>query len=144
MQERSNLENSLNIYSEIKNELVEISELIDLYSNESQSSEQLEEEILVSLTTSERAELALIESMLSGEADSNSAYLEFHPGAGGTESQDWAQMLLRMYSRWGRSRGYKIEVIEYSAGDEAGIKSATLKSDWQKPIWVVKNRVRDP
>ena len=97
MQERSNLENSLNIYSEIKNELVEISELIDLYSNESQSSEQLEEEILVSLTKlSERAELALIESMLSGEADSNSAYLEFHPGAGGTESQDWAQMLLRM------------------------------------------------
>jgi len=89
MQERSNLENSLNIYSEIKNELVEISELIDLYSNESQSSEQLEEEILVSLTElSERAELALIESMLSGEADSNSAYLEFHPGAGGTESQD--------------------------------------------------------
>ena len=61
MQERSNLENSLNIYSEIKNELVEISELIDLYSNESQSSEQLEEEILVSLTKlSERAELALI------------------------------------------------------------------------------------
>ena len=105
MQERSNLENSLNIYSEIKNELVEISELIDLYSNESQSSEQLEEEILVSLTElSERAELALIESMLSGEADSNSAYLEFHPGAGGTESQDWAQMLLRMYSRWGESR----------------------------------------
>ena len=72
MQERSNLENSLNIYSEIKNELVEISELIDLYSNESQSSEQLEEEILVSLTElSERAELALIESMLSGEVDSN-------------------------------------------------------------------------
>ena len=106
MQERSNLENSLNIYSEIKNELFEISELIDLYSNESQSSEQLEEEILVSLTElSERAELALIESMLSGEADSNSAYLEFHPGAGGTESQDWAQMLLRMYSRWGESRG---------------------------------------
>ena len=65
--------------------------------------------------------------MLSGEADSNSAYLEFHPGAGGTESQDWAQMLLRMYSRWGEGRGYKIEAIEFSAGDEAGIKSATLK-----------------
>ena len=74
MQERSNLENSLNTYSEIKNELVEISELIDLYNNESQSSEQLEEEILVSLTKlSERAELALMESKLSGEADSNSA-----------------------------------------------------------------------
>ena len=128
MQERSNLENSLNVYSEIKNELNEISELIDLYSNESQSSEELEEEILASLTKlSEDAELALMESMLSGEADSNSAYLEFHPGAGGTESQDWAQMLLRMYSRWGEGRGYKIEAIEFSAGDEAGIKSATLK-----------------
>ncbi len=139
MQERSNLENSLNIYSEIKNELVEISELIDLYSNESQSSEKLEEEILVSLTElSERAELALIESMLSGEADSNSAYLEFHPGAGGTESQDWAQMLLRMYSRWGESRGYKIEVIEYSAGDEAGIKSATLKVIGKNPYGWLK------
>ena len=139
MQERSNLENSLNIYSEIKNELVEISELIDLYSNENQSSEQLEEEILVSLTElSERAELALIESMLSGEADSNSAYLEFHPGAGGTESQDWAQMLLRMYSRWGESRGYKIEVIEYSAGDEAGIKSATLKVIGKNPYGWLK------
>ena len=139
MQERSNLENYLNIYSEIKNELVEISELIDLYSNESQSSEQFEEEILVSLTElSERAELALIESMLSGEADSNSAYLEFHPGAGGTESQDWAQMLLRMYSRWGESRGYKIEVIEYSAGDEAGIKSATLKVIGKNPYGWLK------
>ena len=139
MQERSNLENSLNIYSEIKNELNEISELIDLYNNESQSSEELEEEILTSLTKlSERAELALIESMLSGEVDSNSAYLEFHPGAGGTESQDWAQMLLRMYSRWGESRGYKIEIIEYSAGDEAGIKSATLKVIGKNPYGWLK------
>ncbi len=139
MQERSNLENSLNIYSEIKNELDEISELIDLYSSESQSSEELEEEILTSLIKlSENAELALIESMLSGEADSNSAYLEFHPGAGGTESQDWAKMLLRMYSRWGESRGYKIEVIEYSAGDEAGIKSATLKVIGKNPYGWLK------
>ena len=139
MQERSNLENSLNIYSEIKNELDEISELIDLYSSESQSSEELEEEILTSLIKlSKNAELALIESMLSGEADSNSAYLEFHPGAGGTESQDWAQMLLRMYSRWGESRGYKIEVIEYSAGDEAGIKSATLKVIGKNPYGWLK------
>ena len=87
MQERSNLENSLNIYSEIKSELDEISELIDLYNSESQSSEELEEEILTSLIKlSKNAELALIESMLSGEADSNSAYLEFHPGGGGQPS----------------------------------------------------------
>jgi len=67
-----------------------------------------------------------LESMLSGEADGNSAYLEVHAGAGGTESQDWAEMLLRMYSRWADQRGYKTELIEESAGEEAGIKSATL------------------
>ena len=128
MQERSNLENSLNIFSKLKNEFDEISELLDLYTKEDQTSEEFEDDILLSLTNlSEKADLALIESMLSGEADSNSAYLEFHPGAGGTESQDWAHMLSRMYSRWGESRGYKIEIIEYSAGEEAGIKSATLK-----------------
>ena len=128
MQERSNLENSLSIFSKLKNEFDEISELLDLYAKEDQTSEEFEEDILLSLTNlSEKADLALMESMLSGEADSNSAYLEFHPGAGGIESQDWAQMLSRMYSRWGESRGYKIEIIEYSAGEEAGIKSATLK-----------------
>jgi peptide chain release factor 2 len=67
-----------------------------------------------------------LESMLSGEADGNSAYMEVHAGAGGTESQDWAEMLLRMYSRWADQRGYKTELIEESAGEEAGIKSATL------------------
>ena len=128
MQERSNLENSLNIFSKLNNEFVEISELLELYTKEDQTSEEFEEDILLSLANlSEKADLALLESMLSGEADSNSAYLEFHPGAGGTESQDWAQMLSRMYSRWGESKGYKIEIIEYSAGEEAGIKSATLK-----------------
>ena len=111
MQERSNLENSLSIFSKLKNEFDEISELLDLYAKEDQTSEEFEEDILLSLTNlSEKADLALMESMLSGEADSNSAYLEFHPGAGGTESQDWAQMLSRMYSRWGESRGYKIEI----------------------------------
>ncbi len=97
MQERSNLENSLSIFSKLKNEFDEILELLDLYSKEDQTSEEFEEDILLSLTNlSEKADLALMESMLSGEADSNSAYLEFHPGAGGTESQDWAQMLSRM------------------------------------------------
>ena len=64
--------------------------------------------------------------MLSGEADANDAYLEVHAGAGGTESQDWAAMLLRMYTRWAERRGYKVEVLEIHDGEEAGIKSATL------------------
>ena len=79
-----------------------------------------------------------IKCFLSNEADSLDCYIEIHAGAGGTESQDWAQMLLRMYSRWGESRGYKIEVIEYSAGDEAGIKSATLKVIGKNPYGWLK------
>ena len=65
--------------------------------------------------------------MLSGEADNNSAYLEIHPGAGGTESQDWAEMLMRMYIRWSESKGYKVDVVEKTQGDEAGLKSVIIK-----------------
>jgi peptide chain release factor 2 len=68
-----------------------------------------------------------LESLLSGEADGNNAFLQVNAGAGGTESQDWAEMLLRMYLRWAEARGMKVEWIEESAGEEAGIKSATVK-----------------
>ncbi len=68
-----------------------------------------------------------IESLLSGEADSNDCFMEIHSGAGGTESQDWAQMLLRMYMRWAERRGFKTELIDDQAGEEAGIKSATIR-----------------
>ncbi len=67
-----------------------------------------------------------VEALLSGEADSNDTYLEVHAGAGGTESQDWANMLLRMYTRWAERRGFKVEVLEMHDGEEAGIKSATI------------------
>ncbi len=128
MQERSNLESSINGFLDLDNQLNEILELIEIYSSENQISLEFEQDILKSLyKLSERAELSLVESMLSGEADANSAFIEFHPGAGGTESQDWAEMLSRMYTRWAENRNYKIQVIESSAGEEAGIKSATLK-----------------
>jgi peptide chain release factor 2 len=68
-----------------------------------------------------------LESLLSGEADANDAYLEIHPGAGGLEAQDWAEMLLRMYTRWAERHGFKLEWLEEQAGEGAGIKSATLK-----------------
>src|SRR4030081_3892151 len=67
-----------------------------------------------------------MEALLSGEADSNDSYVEVHAGAGGTESQDWANMLLRMYTRWAEQHGYKIEYLEETDGEEAGIKSATV------------------
>ncbi|MEL0112231.1 MAG: peptide chain release factor 2, partial [Rickettsiales bacterium] len=76
---------------------------------------------------SRRAEKQQIESLLSGEADGNDCYLEVHAGAGGTESQDWAEMLLRMYLRWGEQHGYKVEWLEESSGEEAGLKSATIR-----------------
>ena len=74
----------------------------------------------------DRSAKAQLESLLSGEADANDSYLEVNAGAGGTEAQDWAEMLLRMYVRWGERRGYKVEWLEESPGEEAGIKSATI------------------
>ncbi|MGH7092017.1 MAG: peptide chain release factor 2, partial [Stellaceae bacterium] len=68
-----------------------------------------------------------LESLLSGEADGNDCYIEIHAGAGGTEAQDWAEMLLRMYVRWGEQHGYKVEWLEESSGEGAGIKSATVR-----------------
>jgi peptide chain release factor 2 len=68
-----------------------------------------------------------IESLLSGEADGNDAYIEINAGAGGTEAQDWAEMLMRMYSRWAEQHGYKVQLIEQSEGEQAGIKSATMQ-----------------
>jgi peptide chain release factor 2 len=68
-----------------------------------------------------------IESLLSGEADSRDAYLEVNAGAGGTEAQDWAEMLMRMYSRWAEQHGYKVELLEQSEGEQAGIKSVTMQ-----------------
>ena len=73
-----------------------------------------------------KCEKLQIESLLSGEADSNNAYLEIHAGAGGTEAQDWALMLQRMYLRWAEKKGFKLSYVEESSGDEAGIKSCTL------------------
>src|SRR6202022_271752 len=69
----------------------------------------------------------VLEALLSGEADGNDSFLEVHAGAGGTESQDWANMLLRMYVRWAEQHGHKIEYLEETLGEEAGIKSATVR-----------------
>ena len=89
--------------------------------------EELEQEIVASITELQEAmatyELAML---LDGPYDHNNAIVELHPGAGGTESQDWGSMLLRMYTRWSEQHNYQVEVLDYQAGDEAGIKSVTL------------------
>lgn len=97
-------------------ELLEEEEDEDLYHEQAEVLKKLEKEL-------DQLEIRL---MLNEPYDQNSAYVELHPGAGGTESQDWAEMLFRMYTRWAERNGYKIEVLNYLKGEEAGLKSATL------------------
>jgi len=126
MRERNRLDRALGEVRAAAQELDDQLELIELGEAEDDAEVVAEAEgALAALKT--RVEKLELESLLSGEADANDAYLEIHAGAGGTESQDWAEMLLRMYTRWADARGFKIEWIEESEGEEAGIKSATLR-----------------
>ncbi len=125
MRERQRLEESIAAISKLESELGDTVELIELAESETDESVLTEAGEMLQRLRRE-AEKRQIESLLSGEADANDAYLEVHAGAGGTESQDWAEMLLRMYTRWASEHGYKVEEIGYNAGEEAGIKSATL------------------
>lgn len=126
MQKRNALETQMNAIGEIDQELSDLSELAELAEAEDDEASLTEtQELMTALR--DRAAKAEIEALLSGEADGNDCFVEIHPGAGGTESNDWASMLLRMYVRWAEKRGYKVDVIEQQAGDEAGIKSATIQ-----------------
>lgn len=126
MQERSRLESSFNNIAELTKDLDENIELAELAEIDDDQ-ELLEAAAKALLTVKEKAGKAELEALLSGEADSNDCYVEIHPGAGGTEAQDWAEMLLRMYTRWAQAHGKKVEVLEEQSGDEAGIKSATIR-----------------
>ena len=125
MRERQHLDDAISGVKAIERELADGEGLIELAAAEGDESLVVEAEQGLALLH-QRAETLRLESMLSGEADGNDSYLEIHAGAGGTESQDWAQMLLRMYTRWAERRGYKIEYLEESAGEGAGLKSATI------------------
>jgi peptide chain release factor 2 len=126
MQERNALEDQLKSIARIEQELEDQIGMIELGEAEKDQAVVADaEQALVKL----KAEAARreLEALLSGEADANDTFLEVHAGAGGTESQDWANMLLRMYTRWAEQHGYKVEYLEESPGEEAGIKSATVK-----------------
>jgi len=125
MRERQRLDESLNSVRKLQNELADAKGLLDLAESENDASMVTDAEGSL-LELGKRAEQLRLESMLSGEADSNDTYIEIHAGAGGTESQDWAEMLFRMYTRWAERHGYKLQLIEESEGEGAGIKSATL------------------
>ena len=125
MRERQSLEASISAYKTIEQTLEDNIDLIAMGEEEGDDEIVAEAESALAELRDEAARREL-EALLSGEVDANDTYLEIHSGAGGTESQDWANMLLRMYLRWADRRGFKTDVIETSAGDEAGIKSATV------------------
>ncbi len=123
--EQKQLETAINTVKQITAEMGDALEFVEM--GEAEDEDSVVEDGLQSLARlAERADADKVQALLSGEADGNDTYLEIHAGAGGTESQDWAEMLLRMYARWAERRGFKVETVEYQAGEQAGIKSATL------------------
>ena len=125
MRERQTLEDNTKFIKGLSRSLNDNIELIELGEAEGDEGIVSEAETAIRSLSGE-IKARQVETMLSGEADANDTYIEVHAGAGGTESQDWANMLLRMYTRWAERRGFKVEVLEVHDGEEAGIKSATI------------------
>jgi len=126
MRQRQQLERSINAYRDLERGLEDGVTLIELGETEDDDASVAEGEAALRKLNDE-AQRRSVEALLSGEADGNDTYLEVHAGAGGTESQDWASMLARMYMRWAEDRGYKVSVLEESPGEEAGLKSVTIE-----------------
>ena len=126
MRKRTRLDATLGEFRALEREMTENIELIELGEAEDDDDIVAEAEAALAALAGRAAKMEL-ESLLSGEADGNDSYVEIHAGAGGTESQDWAMMLVRMYSRWAEAHGYKVEWLEESPGEEAGIKSSTIR-----------------
>jgi peptide chain release factor 2 len=125
MRERRRLEEAIGATRAIQQELDDTVELLEMA--EAEGDEAMESDAVASLAElAERAERDKVTALLAGEADANDTYIEVNAGAGGTESQDWAEMLQRMYTRWAERRGYKVELVDHHSGEQAGIKSATL------------------
>ena len=119
------IKNKIEQYKKVHNELQNLKDLTELLKQE--NDEDLEKDLekgIVTLNTN--VEKLEISTLLSGKYDSNNAIITLHPGAGGTEAQDWVEMLYRMYSKWANSNGFTIEELDYLPGDEAGIKSVTF------------------
>jgi peptide chain release factor 2 len=125
MRERQRLDQSLSAVRKLDNELADATGLLEMAQSENDTVMVADAERAI-VALAKHAEGLRLQSMLSGEADANDTYIEIHAGAGGTESQDWAEMLFRMYTRWAERHGYKLQLIEESEGEGAGIKSATL------------------
>jgi len=126
MRERTQLDQKISAVQEIERDLADNLSLIEMGEAEGESS--IVDEAMAALqATKETAAKMELESLLSGEADPNDCFLEVNAGAGGTEAQDWAEILLRMYTRWAEQHDYKLTLVDESPGEEAGIKSTTLQ-----------------
>ena len=126
MQRKSQLEDDLHKFQKAEAEFYDLKTLLELAEEENDENLQAEAEADFQ-KFSEYMDKYKLECLFCGEADKNSSYLEIHAGAGGTEAQDWAAMLLRMYSRWAENHKYALELLEESEGEEAGLKSVTIK-----------------
>ncbi len=126
MRERNRLATQVEAVQRIETEAADAQALAELAEAEGDAEMVADAEATLRRLAGEAARRES-ESLLSGEADANDAYLEVNAGAGGTEAQDWAEMLLRMYMRWAEQHGYKVQIVEASEGEQAGLKSATLQ-----------------
>lgn len=125
MQKLKNLKDKVSEFYSLSAKWEDISAIIELALDENDGS-LLSEALAIEKELNEKLEIMRLETLLSGEYDSNNAIIALHSGAGGTEAQDWVQMLYRMYLRWADKKGFKTETLDYLDGDEAGIKSVTL------------------
>jgi peptide chain release factor 2 len=126
MRERNRLAGAIEGLRKLEGDAADTLDLIDMADAEGDQA-MVADGMSALHTLLDEAKRREIESLLSGEADANDAYLEVNSGAGGTEAQDWAEMLARMYSRWAEQHGYKVQLMEQSEGEQAGIKSATMQ-----------------
>jgi peptide chain release factor 2 len=125
MRERRRLDEAIAATRTIEKELADTAELMEMAEAEGDTA-MVDDAVRALAELAERTEKDKVAALLAGEADANDTYIEVNAGAGGTESQDWAEMLQRMYTRWAERHGMKVELVDYHAGEQAGIKSATL------------------
>ncbi|MFL6779231.1 MAG: PCRF domain-containing protein, partial [Sphingomicrobium sp.] len=125
MRERRRLEEAIGATRKLESELKDTVELIEMAELEGDDG-LVDDGVRALGELADRAEKDKVAALLAGEADANNSYVEINAGAGGTESQDWASILQRMYSRWGERHGMKVELVDFHACEQAGIKSATL------------------
>lgn len=138
MQEKKRLESKVDKYNALAGKVEDLEVMIELAKEEPDA--DLEQDIVDTLAEiTKELDAFELETILNGDYDDNNAILSIHPGAGGTESQDWAEMLYRMYVRWAERHGYKVEVLDYLDGDEAGIKSVTMLIEGENAYGYLKS-----